>query len=111
MPDMAFIVPCSSRRSPRPRREGSRLWHSLGAMVLRGATAEDEAFLWGMLLHAAHAGDELDGVEALKAVPELARYVEGWGRQTDLGVVASDGDGRLVGAAWARLIEAYGFID
>ena len=56
-------------------------------MVLRGATAEDEAFLWQMLLHAAHAGDEVDGVEALKGLPELARYVEGWGRPSDLGII------------------------
>jgi len=80
-------------------------------MVLRGATAEDEAFLWQMLLHAAHAGDEVDGVEALKGLPELARYVEGWGRPTDLGIIATGADGAAVGAAWTRLIEAYGFVD
>jgi hypothetical protein len=40
----------------------------------------DEPFLWRMLLEAAHAGDEVDGVEALKGMPELARYVDGWGR-------------------------------
>jgi hypothetical protein len=48
---------------------------------------DDEPFLWRMLLEAAHAGDEVDGVEALKGMPELARYVDGWGRPGDLGVI------------------------
>jgi hypothetical protein len=43
--------------------------------------------LWPMLLEAAHAGDEVDGLDALWQVPELARYVEGWGRPSDLGRV------------------------
>ena len=60
---------------------------------MRGAEVGDEGFLWRMLLEAAHAGDEVDGVEALRQVPELARYVEGWGRPSDLGVVATNGDG------------------
>ena len=74
----------------------------------------DEGFLWTMLLEAAHAGDEVDGVEALKAIPPLARYVEGWGRPSDLGVVAS-WHGDPVGAAWLRLLvgdnKAYGYVD
>lgn len=81
-------------------------------MVLRGATAEDEAFLWEMLLHAAHAGDEVESTEALKGVPGLAPYVEGWGRPTDLGIIATEaGGGEPIGAAWLRLIAAYGFVD
>ena len=47
--------------------------------------------------------------------PELLRYVEGWGRAGDLGVLALDGEGRDMGAAWVRLWlpgdEGYGFLD
>jgi ribosomal protein S18 acetylase RimI-like enzyme len=68
-----------------------------------------------MLLEAAHAGDEVDGVDALRQVPELARYVEGWGKPSDLGVVATNRDGEPVGAAWVRMLvgedAAYGYVD
>jgi hypothetical protein len=77
-------------------------------VTVRTVEVGDEPFLWAMLLEAAHAGDEVPDIEALKQVPDLARYVEGWGRSSDFGVVATDdGDhGRPVGAAWARLIAA-----
>ena len=46
--------------------------------------------------------------------PELARYVESFGRQGDLGLVAEEA-GEPVGAAWWRLFPSeapgYGFID
>ncbi len=81
---------------------------------MRAAVVGDEPFLWRMLLEAAHAGDEVDGVEALKGMPELARYVDGWGRPSDLGVVAMR-HGEPVGAAWLRLLmgdnAAYGYVD
>jgi hypothetical protein len=48
-------------------------------LTVRAAVVGDEPFLWRMLLEAAHAGDGVDGVEALKGMPELARYVDGWG--------------------------------
>ena len=83
-------------------------------VLLRTATPADEPFLWEVLVHAAHATDEVDGPDALRAVPELARYVEGWGSPTDLGVIATQ-DGRPVGAAWARLLvgegAGYGYVD
>ena len=83
-------------------------------LTVRAAVADDEPFLWRMLLEAAHAGDEVDGPDALKAMPELARYVAGWGRPTDLGVVAAR-HGEPVGAAWLRLLvgdeAAYGYVD
>ena len=81
---------------------------------MRAAVVDDEPFLWRMLLEAAHAGDEVDGVEALKGIPELARYVDGWGRPGDLGVIAT-WHGEAVGAAWLRLLvgddAAYGYVD
>jgi hypothetical protein len=33
--------------------------------MVRAVVVGDESFLWRMLLEAAHAGDEVDGVEAL----------------------------------------------
>jgi ribosomal protein S18 acetylase RimI-like enzyme len=49
------------------------------------------------------------------AQPELARYVVGWGRRGDDGIVATAPTGRAVGAAWLRLWSdqehGYGFID
>lgn len=84
---------------------------------LRPATVADEPFLWEMLLHAAHAADEVEGPEALKAMPELARYVEGWGSPGDLGVIAvtADAGSRPVGAAWVRPLTGdragYGYVD
>jgi len=49
-------------------------------------------------------------------LPELARYVENWGRPGDLGFYAYDSSGEEpVGAAWLRLWSAgergYGWVD
>lgn len=47
--------------------------------------------------------------------PGIARYIEGWGRGGDAGVVAEDESGRAVGAAWFRRFSrddhGYGFVD
>lgn len=95
-----------------------------GTVALRPAAhgPADERFLWAMLLHAAHAGDEVASPDDLRAMPALARYVEGWGRAGDVGVIAVAGDGRevggggrRVGAAWVRLLvgdgAGYGWVD
>jgi ribosomal protein S18 acetylase RimI-like enzyme len=43
--------------------------------------------------------------------PEIAVYIDGFGSQTgDIGVVAEQ-DGKIVGAAWTRIIPAFGHID
>ncbi|HEU4370546.1 MAG TPA: GNAT family N-acetyltransferase [Methylomirabilota bacterium] len=84
------------------------------AIALRPATAADEAFLWEMLYLASHLGDEGIPASATRAHPGVARYLNGWGRPHDLGVVAADA-GRPVGAAWARLLsgdeQGYGHVD
>lgn len=76
-------------------------------------TRHDELLLWDMLHLAALARDE-DG--DLRQDPDLARYVDGWGRAGDRGVKAVDpGRASPVGAAWLRLWRAddhgYGYID
>jgi ribosomal protein S18 acetylase RimI-like enzyme len=87
---------------------------------VRPAVPADEPFLWSMLFEASHAAAEgLAGPDALRAVPELARYVEGWGLPTDLGTVAevptADGQVTGIGAAWVRLLTGhqagYGHVD
>ena len=46
--------------------------------------------------------------EVLRA-PELRIYVEGFGsRETDCGLVA-EADGRVVGAAWSRCLQGFGW--
>lgn len=65
---------------------------------LRAATQTDEPFLWEML---ATAGYE-PSVEHAKARHVVAMHLEGWMREGDFGVIASEEE-RLVGAAWARL--------
>ncbi len=83
---------------------------------LREATSDDEPFLWHMLLFASHAADDPERtVASLADDPLLARYVEGWGRPGDRGVVAVAGKGPI-GAAWLRLLvgdeqESVAFVD
>jgi ribosomal protein S18 acetylase RimI-like enzyme len=53
-------------------------------------------------------------VEEVMASPHFARYVRGWGRPGDVGVIAESDDGVALGAAWWRMFTAedhgYGFI-
>ena len=68
-----------------------------------------------MLFYAAHAHDEPGArPEQLLANPALARYVAGFGRAGDLGVVA-EGTSVPLGAAWVRLLagedRGYGWVD
>ncbi|HEY3182169.1 MAG TPA: GNAT family N-acetyltransferase [Gaiellaceae bacterium] len=53
-------------------------------------------------------------VSALDAEIPLSRYVENWGRQGDVALIATE-TGHRVGAAWFRLFSssapAYGFVD
>ena len=47
------------------------------------------------------------------STPRTARYIAGWPRDTDLGVIA-EADGERIGAAWLRFLPAadpgYGFV-
>lgn len=78
---------------------------------IRPATSEDEGFMRRMLAVAAHAEDEAVAFED----PEISRYLDGWGRDGDVGFVAESVSGEPLGAAWARLFTihepAYGFVD
>jgi len=83
--------------------------------IIRPLTSDDEALLWDMLYYALQTGPEAPARETMRQ-PQLARYVEGWGREGDRGFVAHDsGTGEVLGAAWLRLPfgehKGYGFVD
>ena len=82
-------------------------------MIVRAATAADLPFLQAMLYEASTWRSEAGPpVEAVLADPHVARYLSGWGRPGDAGVIGEDD--RPVGAAWLRLFPAdepgYGFV-
>lgn len=65
----------------------------------------DEPFLWEMLYYAAHVDEEPgSSIESAKSQPFLAKYVTGWGRPADLGLIAyAVGTPQPLGAAWLRV--------
>jgi ribosomal protein S18 acetylase RimI-like enzyme len=70
--------------------------------AIRPLTSGDEAVLWDMLyvaLLTSEGGPEREVVQQ----PELARYVEGWGRADDIGFVAHGRESdHTLGAVWMR---------
>ncbi len=82
-------------------------------MLLRPATGDDRGFLEQMLLEAYNwDGQPRFTMEHLRAEDQAWRYVDGWMRPGDFGVIAEDG--RPVGAAWARFLTedrpGYGYV-
>lgn len=85
-------------------------------LSIREAEASDEPFLREMLYHSLYVTDgdrpfDLDVV----AQPEIAKYVDAWGRPGDLGLIAVDStSGEAIGAIWMRLFSAtdrgFGFL-
>jgi len=73
--------------------------------VIRPLKSEDEPLLWEMLYQAlqTHEGDAAPSPDIVRR-PEFARFVEGWGRDTDAGFVAQDRDEQnlVLGAVWCR---------
>ncbi len=80
----------------------------MNSITIRTATAADVPFLWEMLFESAFTTDEARAAWRAdpQRPPELVKYLDGWGRPGDAGVVAQDGDGAAVGAAWYRLFDA-----
>lgn len=82
---------------------------------IRDGTVDDYDFLVEMMIEASHwqPGRVKPTAEQALATPDLARYVEGWGRQGDAMVIASE-DGEPLGCAWYRhftaAVHGYGFI-
>jgi ribosomal protein S18 acetylase RimI-like enzyme len=84
-------------------------------LELRPAGPTDLAFLREVLLEAVfwRSGETRPSPDAALADPRVARYVEGWGRSGDFGVLAEK-NGRPIGAVWWRYFAAdapgYGFV-
>jgi ribosomal protein S18 acetylase RimI-like enzyme len=82
-------------------------------IVIREARRSDEAFLSEMLYEAAtwRPVPPRSSFEDVLSRPEIAVYIEAWGRPGDEGFVAEAATGELVGAAWYRFFsqEAHGF--
>lgn len=81
----------------------------------RAATANDVGFLRDMLFEALYVppgGEQLP--RSVIDQPELAHYVDGFGRPGDVGVIAFAGS-EPVGAAWVRVLTGsdagYGHVD
>lgn len=83
---------------------------------IRPIISEDMPFLFSMLAEAVNWNPNRNTrtVAQVMSLPDFHRYLDGWPRFGDAGVVAEQGDS-AVGAAWFRLFEAdepgYGFID
>ena len=89
---------------------------SAAPRLVRRLEDEDLPFLKAMLLNTfcwRPDGPRLSLDEAL-ADPALSKYMVGWGRPGDAGVVAASDSGERLGAAWYRLFDAhdhgYGFV-
>jgi ribosomal protein S18 acetylase RimI-like enzyme len=74
---------------------------------IRNASAADQDFIWEMLFWAAHADEQVGAtMQSIRSDPALIRYGGEFGnRSGDLGVIAVEGTGTAVGAAWVRLFE------
>jgi GNAT superfamily N-acetyltransferase len=104
---MRLIIP--SKINGEVRHSGYR--HD--PMKIRLADETDDGFLWRILGEAVHWRGEPYDAGGLASAPQLARYLSGWGRAGDAGVVV-EVENRPVGAAWYRLFPAddpgYGFV-
>lgn len=85
-------------------------------VAIRPVSPDDVPFMWDMGWEATAVAPELRamGRQATLALPGIRKYLDGWGRPGDAGVVAVDADGQRLGAAWYRLFPAddaaYGFV-
>jgi ribosomal protein S18 acetylase RimI-like enzyme len=91
--------------------------NSVKTLVIRRSRSDDATFLREMLFEAAYwrPGKPRPSLEEGLARPDLAKVLAGWGRPGDLAMVATDGLGDRMGAAWMRLWtpedHARGFVD
>src|SRR5450432_3626443 len=86
-------------------------------LVIRRTRPDDAPFLREMLFEAAYwrSNKPRPSLEEGLARPDLVKVLAGWGRPGDLAMVATDGLGDRIGAAWMRLWtpedHAHGFMD
>jgi GNAT superfamily N-acetyltransferase len=73
-------------------------------MVLRLLSSSDAALMERMMLLAGFPPDRELPADA-REMPHVRRFLDGWGRPGDVGVVALDDAQRPLGAAWARVLD------
>jgi ribosomal protein S18 acetylase RimI-like enzyme len=85
-------------------------------ITIRALTTADEAFLWDMLYLAIYVPEDSLPIsrDILNAL-EIAKYVKGWGRAGDSGLMALDSETmQPIGAIWLRLFSedepGYGYV-
>src|SRR4051812_29627095 len=89
----------------------------LKTLVIRRTRPDDAQFLREMLFEAAYwrPNKPRPSLEEGLARPDLAKVLAHWGRTGDLAMVATDGSGDRIGAAWMRLWttddHTHGFVD
>jgi ribosomal protein S18 acetylase RimI-like enzyme len=87
------------------------------AIAVRSLTPDDQPFLWEMLYQALYIpADQTPPPREMIYQPDLARYVQDWGKAGDRGFVAiNDEIGQAMGAVWLRLLigenKGYGYVD
>lgn len=74
--------------------------------LIRALKPDDESFLWHMLYYAAHMQEDGEMTpDAAKQNPDLQKYVQEWGCETDVGVLALHPlTHHPLGAAWIRIL-------
>ena len=80
---------------------------------IRKIEKKDQAFLYDMLYQAIYIepGSKPIKYDILN-LPEIKKYVDGWGKKTDYGFLAVEVETeKKIGAAWLRLIKGYGYIN
>lgn len=81
---------------------------AIEGLAFREVAPSDTETLWQLLFVASHSSEEAGAdVQSIRHDPRLSRYVEGWGRRGDLGVLVDHG-GQPIGGAWVRLIDGAG---
>lgn len=96
---------------PRPHKN----W--VKTLVIRRSRPDDAQFLREMLFEAAYwrAAQPRPTLDEGLARPDLVKVLAGWGRAGDLAMIATDGGGERIGAAWMRLWtvqdHTHGFVD
>ncbi len=81
----------------------------MSGVTIRDATAADLPFLWDMLFESAFTTDEARAAWRSDPQPpqELRKYLDGYSRSGDAGVIAENEERKPVGACWYRIFAAH----
>jgi [ribosomal protein S18]-alanine N-acetyltransferase len=84
-------------------------------ITIRNVEIDDFSFLKKMLYDALFVPEGSQPFpELIIELPEISKYIDNWGRDGDIGLLAEN-NGKPVGVIWARLFpedkKGYGFID